>query len=134
MRKIEAVEGIGQVYAAKLLDYGIVTTDQLLEKGSTKKDRQTIADETGISEKLLLTWVNHCDLFRIKGIGPQYAELLEAAGVDTVPELATRNPENLLAKMTETNEEKNLVRAMPYLKQVNKWVEQAKDLPKIVKH
>ncbi len=134
MRKIEAVEGIGQVYAAKLLDYGIVTTDQLLEKGSTKKDRQTIADETGVSEKLLLTWVNHCDLFRIKGIGPQYAELLEAAGVDTVPELATRNPENLLAKMTETNEEKNLVRAMPYLKQVNKWVEQAKDLPKIVKH
>lgn len=134
MRKVEAVEGIGQVYAAKLLDYGIVTTDQLLEKGSTKKGRQTIADETGISEKLILTWVNHCDLFRIKGIGPQYADLLEAAGVDTIPELATRNPENLLAKMAETNEEKNLVRAMPYLKQVNKWVKQAKDLPKVVKH
>ncbi|HZK00696.1 MAG TPA: DUF4332 domain-containing protein [Tissierellaceae bacterium] len=134
MRKIETIEGIGQVYAAKLLDYGIDTTEQLLEKGSTKKGRKTIADETGISEKLILTWVNHSDLFRIKGIGPQYADLLEEAGVDTVPDLATRNPENLLAKMEEINAEKNLVRAMPYLKQVNKWVEQAKNLPKIVKH
>ncbi len=134
MRKIETVEGIGQVYAAKLLDYGIDTTEELLEKGSTKKGRKTIADETGISEKLILTWVNHSDLFRIKGIGPQYADLLEEAGVDTVPDLATRNPENLLAKMEEINAEKNLVRAMPYLKQVNKWVEQAKNLPKIVKH
>lgn len=134
MRKIETIEGIGQVYAAKLLDYGIDTTEELLEKGSTKKGRKTIADETGISEKLILTWVNHSDLFRIKGIGPQYADLLEEAGVDTVPDLATRNPENLLAKMEEINAEKNLVRAMPYLKQVNKWVEQAKNLPKIVKH
>ena len=134
MRKIETIEGIGQVYAAKLLDYGIDTTEELLEKGSTKKGRKTIADETGISEKLILTWVNHSDLFRIKGIGPQYADLLEEAGVDTVPDLATRNPENLLAKMEEINAEKNLVRAMPYLKQVNKWVEQAKNLPKVVKH
>lgn len=134
MRNIETIEGIGQAYAAKLLDYGIKTTDQLLEKGSTKKGRKTIADETGISEKLILTWVNHSDLFRIKGIGPQYADLLEAAGVDTVPELATRNAENLLAKMEEINNAKNLVRAMPYLKQVNKWVEQAKNLPKVIKH
>lgn len=134
MRHIEAIEGIGQVYGEKLLAIDIKTTDQLLEKGATKKGRKTIVEETGISEKLILTWVNHCDLFRVKGIGPQYADLLEAAGVDTVPELATRNPENLLAKLTEINEEKKLVRAMPYLKQVNRWVEQAKVLPKVIKH
>lgn len=134
MRHIETIEGIGQVYGEKLLALDIKTTDQLLEKGATKKGRKKIADETGISEKLILTWVNHCDLFRIKGIGPQYAELLEAAGVDTVPELATRKPENLLAKLTEVNDEKKLVRAMPYLKQVNRWVEDAKALPKVVKH
>ena len=134
MRHIETIEGIGQAYAAKLLSIDIKTTDQLLEKGATKKGRKVISEETGISEKLILTWINHCDLFRIKGIGPQYAELLEASGVDTVPELATRNPENLLAKMTEINDAKKLVRAMPYLKQVHKWVEQAKNLPKVVKH
>lgn len=134
MRHIETIEGIGQAYGAKLLAIDIKTTDQLLEQGATKKGRKTIAEKTGISEKLILTWVNHCDLFRIKGIGPQYAELLEAAGVDTVPELATRNPENLMDKLTEINDDKKLVRAMPYLKQVNRWVEEAKDLPKVVKH
>ncbi|MDR7870854.1 MAG: DUF4332 domain-containing protein [Tissierellaceae bacterium] len=134
MRSIETIEGIGQAYAAKLLDYGIKTTDQLLEKGATKKGRKSIHEATGISEKLILTWVNHSDLFRVKGIGPQYAELLEASGVDTIPELATRKPENLLEKMIEVNDEKKIVRAMPYLKQVNKWVEQAKSLPKVVKH
>ena len=134
MRHIETIEGIGQAYAAKLLTIDIKTTDQLLEKGATKRGRKLISEETDISEKLILTWVNHCDLFRIKGIGPQYADLLEAAGVDTVPELATRNSENLLDKLTEINDAKNLVRAMPYLKQVTRWVEQAKDLPKIVKH
>ena len=134
MRHIETMEGIGQVYASKLLAINIKTTDQLLEKGATKKGRKKIAEESGISEKLILTWVNHCDLFRIKGIGPQYADLLEAAGVDTVPELATRNPKNLLNQLTEINDNKNLVRAMPYLKQVNKWVEQAKNLPKVIRY
>lgn len=134
MRHIETIEGVGRAYGAKLLAIDIKTTDQLLEKGATKKGRKSIAEETGIPDKLILTWVNHCDLFRIKGIGPQYAELLEASGVDTVPELATRNPENLLAMMIEINDAKNLVRAMPYLKQVSKWVEQAKNLPKVVKH
>ncbi len=134
MRHIDTIEGVGQVYSKKLLDIGIKNTDQLLLRGASKKGRKEIAGETAISEKLILTWVNHCDLFRIKGIGPQYAELLEAAGVDTVPALATRNPENLLAKLTEVNDAKNLVRSMPYLKQVNRWVKEAKDLPKIVKH
>ena len=134
MRNVETIEGIGQAYGKKLLDVGIKTTDQLLEKGETKKGRKKLAEETGLSEKLILTWVNHCDLFRIKGIGPQYADLLEAAGVDTVPELATRNPENLLTKLTEINDEKNLVKSMPYLKQVKRWVEEAKHLPKVVLH
>lgn len=134
MAKINSIEGIGPVYESKLKEIGISTTEELLEKGATKKGRKTIAEETGISEKLILTWVNHTDLFRIKGIGPQYAELLEASGVDTVPELATRKPENLLKKMTEVNEDKKLVRGLPVLKQVEKWIEQAKELPKKIKH
>lgn len=134
MRHIDTIEGVGQAYSKKLLSIDIKTTDQLLERGATKKARKEIAEKTGISEKLILIWVNHCDLFRIKGIGPQYADLLEAAGVDTVPTLATRNPENLLIELTEINDAKNLVRSMPYLKQVNRWVEEAKNLPKVVKH
>lgn len=134
MAKINSIEGIGPVYESKLKEIGISTTEELLEKGATKKGRKTIAEETGISEKLILTWVNHTDLFRIKGIGPQYAELLEASGVDTVPELATRKPENLLKKMTEVNEDKKLVRGLPVLKQVEKWIEQAKELPKKITH
>lgn len=134
MGAIKTVEGIGPSYESKLKDLGISTTEELLEKGATKKGRKTIAEECGISEKLILKWVNHTDLFRIKGIGPQYAELLEASGVDTVPELATRKPENLLLKMTEVNEDKKLVRGLPVLKQVEKWITQAKELPKIVKH
>lgn len=131
---IKAVEGIGQAYEAKLSEIGIKSTDDLLEKGASKKGRKTIAEESGISEKLILKWVNHVDLFRIKGIGPQYAELLEASGVDTVPELATRKPDNLLAKMISINEEKKLVKGLPALKQVEKWVLQAKELPKVVKY
>lgn len=134
MAAIKDIEGVGVAYEAKLKEIGIESTDMLLEKGSTKKGRKSIAEESGISEKLILKWVNHVDLFRIKGVGPQYAELLEASGVDTVPELATRKPDNLLAKMLEVNEAKNLVRGLPVLKQVEKWVLQAKDLPKVVKH
>ena len=134
MASIKDIEGVGEAYEAKLKEIGIESTDMLLEKGSTKKGRKSIAEESGISEKLILKWVNHVDLFRIKGVGPQYAELLEASGVDTVPELATRKPDNLLAKMLEVNEAKTLVRGLPVLKQVEKWVLQAKDLPKVVKH
>jgi predicted flap endonuclease-1-like 5' DNA nuclease len=134
MKKISEIEGIGDAYAKKLEKAGIKTVEDLLEKGSTPKGRKAIAKATGISEQLILKWVNHADLFRIKGIGKQYAELLEAAGVDTVVELAKRNPENLLAAMTKTNEKKHLVRALPYLKQVKKWVEQAKKLPRKVQY
>lgn len=134
MATLQSIEGIGEVYGKKLNEIGIKNTDMLLERGATKKGRKAIAEESGISEKLILTWVNHVDLFRINGVGPQYAELLEAAGVDTVPELANRKPENLLVKMTEVNEEKKLVRSLPALKQIEKWVAQAKELPKIITH
>ena len=134
MVKIDEIEGIGEKYAKKLVKAGIKTVEDLLEKGVTKKGRSELAKLTGLSEKLILTWVNHADLFRVKGIGKQYAELLEAVGVDTVVELSKRNPENLLNAMVKTNEKKHLVRALPYLKQVKKWVEQAKKLPRKVSY
>ena len=128
--KIDKIEGIGVEYAAKLNEIGITKVDQLLESSLTKKARAALAEKTGISEALILTWANHADLFRIKGVAGQYSELLEAAGVDTVAELAQRKPENLTKKMEEVNEEKHLVRAVPYLKMVTKWVAQAKELPR----
>ncbi|MDX9916575.1 MAG: DUF4332 domain-containing protein [Gudongella sp.] len=134
MAKIDAIEGVGAAYAAKLIEAGIDKTEKLLDAGATKKGRIKLAEETGISEKLILTWVNHCDLYRVKGIGPQYAEILEAAGVDSVPELATRRADNLLNKMKEVNEQKKLVRGLPAQKQVENWILRAKDLPKVVTH
>ena len=130
MTKIEKIEGIGEVYGAKLVEAGIPSVEQLLESCLTKKDRQALAEKTGISEDLILKWANHAHLFRIKGVAGQYSELLEAAGVDTVVELSNRKPENLTKKMEEVNAEKHLVRAVPYLKMVTKWVEQAKALPR----
>ncbi|MBS4025778.1 MAG: DUF4332 domain-containing protein, partial [Clostridia bacterium] len=121
MAKIQAIEGIGASYEAKLKEVGIEKVEQLLEAAATKKGRTKLSEDTGISEKLILTWVNHADLFRVKGIGPQYAELLEAAGVDSVPELANRNAANLLDKMKEINSSKELVRGLPALKQVENW-------------
>ncbi|MDZ7372583.1 MAG: DUF4332 domain-containing protein [candidate division KSB1 bacterium] len=134
MPALTEVEGIGATYAAKLKEIGIHTTEQLLEKGATPAGRNEIAQQTGISGTLILKWVNHVDLFRIKGIGSEYADLLEAAGVDTVPELARRNPQNLHQALVETNEKRKLVRQLPTLKQVEDWVEQAKKLPRIVQY
>ncbi|MBN1991082.1 MAG: DUF4332 domain-containing protein [Anaerolineae bacterium] len=124
------VEGIGQAYAEKLKAIGIATAEELLEKGASPKGRQEIAAQSEISPKLILRWVNMVDLFRIKGVGEEYADLLEAAGVDTVPELAQRNAQNLHQKMVETNRQKKLVRQAPALTQVQEWVEQAKQLPR----
>lgn len=132
MTKLVEIEGIGATYASKLEAAGIKSLEALLEKGSTKKGRKELEDGTGISGKLLLRWINMADLFRVKGIGEQYSDLLEAAGVDTVPELAQRKPENLHAKMVEVNEAKNLVRATPSLSAVEKWVAEAKELPRVV--
>ena len=132
--KIIDIQGIGPVYAEKLIGIGIETVDQLLEKGADAKGRQAIEEATGIRHALVLTWVNHADLFRVKGVGPQFAELLEAAGVDTVKELRNRNAANLAAKMLEVNEEKHLCRRTPVEKEVAKFIELAKELEPKVTH
>jgi predicted flap endonuclease-1-like 5' DNA nuclease len=134
MAKIIDVEGIGVEYAKKLKAVGIATTDGLLKAGSTPKGREELASKSGVSEKLVLEWVNHADLYRIKGVGSEYSDLLEEAGVDTVPELAQRKPENLLEKMVEANAAKKLVRKLPALKQVEDWVDQAKKLPRVINY
>jgi predicted flap endonuclease-1-like 5' DNA nuclease len=132
MADLTTVEGIGEMYVKKLKDAGLGSTKVLLEKGATPQGRKEIAEKTGISDKLVLRWVNHVDLFRVKGIGGEYAELLEAAGVDTVPELAQRKAENLYPKLLEANTAKKLVRKVPVQSQVDEWIAQAKQLPRIV--
>ncbi len=132
MTKLQKIEGIGDVYAAKLEEAGVSTVEALLEEGKTPKGRATLGEKTGISDKLLLKWINRADLFRIKGIGEEYGDLLEMAGVDTVPELAQRNPENLYNKLCQVNEERQLVRRLPTLAQVTDWIAQAKELPRVI--
>ena len=132
--KIIEVEGIGEVYGKKLTEVGIDTIEDLLEKGRKPAGRKELAEATGISEKLILTWTNHADLMRINGIGPEFSELLEAAGVDTVKELKHRVPANLQAKLVEVNEEKHLVRRVPSEKEVEKMIEQAKELPAMMEY
>jgi predicted flap endonuclease-1-like 5' DNA nuclease len=134
MVTISEIEGIGETYAAKLRAAGISTVEALLEKGGDPKGRQDLETKTGIGHRLILRWVNHADLFRIKGVGKQYAELLEAAGVDTVVELATRNAENLYAAMVKTNEAKKLVRALPTQADAANWIAQAKGAERKVHH
>ena len=130
--KIIDIEGIGPAYAEKLQAAGIKTSGDLLEKGKTKKGRDELAKATGISGKLILTWVNHADLYRINGVGPQFAELLEASGVDTVKEFAHRNAENLVVKMTEVNDKEHRTRRVPSVTEVQKMIDQAKELPGMV--
>jgi predicted flap endonuclease-1-like 5' DNA nuclease len=115
MAKISDIEGIGPKYAELLAKEGIKTVEGLLKVAAKSKDRKKLSEVSQISEKLILEWVNLADLFRIKGIGEEYSDLLEEAGVDTVPELAQRKPENLLLKLVEINEEKNLVRRLQVL-------------------
>lgn len=130
MANLTTVEGIGEIYAQKLAEAGISTTDAFLERGATPQGRKEIAEKTDISAKLILEWLNHIDLFRVKGIGEEYADLLEAAGVDTVPEMAQRNAENLYEKLVQVNAEKSLVRQLPGKNQVVSWVAHAKELPR----
>ena len=134
MTKIVDIEGIGPKYAELLAKEGIKTVEGLLKTAALMKDRKKLSESLGISDKLILEWVNLADLFRIKGIGEEYSDLLEEAGVDTVPELAQRNPANLLEKMTQINKEKDLVRRLPVLSQVESWVEQAKALPRVIEY
>ena len=130
--KIVEIEGIGPVFAEKLGKVGVIITDNLLEAGATRTGRKKLAESSGIDESKILNWVNKADLFRIKGIGTQFSELLEAAGVDTVKELKNRNAENLHAKLVEVQAEKKLTRAVPALSQVAGFIDQAKSLPPIV--
>jgi len=132
MEKLLDIEGIGPVYSEKLQKAGVGSVEALLKLGATPKDREALAEKVGIDKKLILEWVNHADLFRIKGVAEEYSDLLEEAGVDTVVELAQRNAENLLAKIQEVNAAKKLVRRIPTLAQIQNWIEQAKSLPRAI--
>lgn len=126
--KLTEIEGIGQVYADRLKNTGVLTVAELLVIGATKSGRNSLAEKTGIDESKILSWVNMADLFRIKGVGTQFAELLHAAGVDTVKELKTRNAENLHAKLVEIQAEKKITRTVPGLSKVSDYINQAKNL------
>jgi len=132
MANLLDIEGVGDKYAQKLKAAGITTTQKLLEMGASPKGRKDIAAKTGIGDALILEWINHVDLFRITGVGEEYADLLEEAGVDTIPELAQRKSENLYKKMIEVNKIKKLVRRMPIQSQVADWIMQAKQLPRVI--
>ena len=130
--KIIDIQGIGPVYAEKLTAAGVTTVAELLEKGKTPKGRKELEETTGIRHDLILTWVNHADLFRVKGIGPQFSELLEAAGVDTVKELAHRNAANLEKTMIEVNEKEHRTRRVPTAAELQKMIDLAKEMPGVV--
>ena len=132
MASIDTIEGIGVKNATKLRKARIRTTEALLKQGSTRKGRRELAEKVGLSEKLILEWVNRADLMRVRGIGEEYSDLLEAAGVDTVKELRRRNPASLLARMVETNERRHLVRRLPTESMVERWVAHAKELSEAV--
>ena len=134
MPSIIDVEGIGPAYKKKLAKVDILTTDALLEAGATPKARKALAEKSGIGDTLILEWVNLADLYRIKGVGSEYSDLLEEAGVDTVVELSKRVPKNLHEKMLEVNTKKKLVRKLPSEDQVADWVDQAKKLPRKVSY
>ena len=134
MPNVIHIEGIGDVYAEKLHEAGISSTEALLEAGATPQGREALVQKTGIGHGLILKWINRADLFRVKGIGEQYSDLLAAAGVETVLELAQRRPDHLHQKLVETNEAKHLVRAVPTADHVADWVEQARELPRVVSY
>ena len=134
MTDIEKVEGIGPVHAKDLTKAGIHTTEDLLREGTTPTGRKEIEEVSGIPHKLILKWVNMVDLFRIKGVSEEYSELLEEAGVDTIPELSQRNPEHLYNMVVEINDKKNLVRLLPSENEIKDWIEQSKTLAKVIKY
>jgi predicted flap endonuclease-1-like 5' DNA nuclease len=134
MTKLIAIEGIGETYDAKLKGAGVKTLEALLEKGAPSKGRKDLAAAAGIDVTLILKWVNRADLFRVKGVGEEYSDLLEAAGVDTVVELAQRNGEHLCAKLVEVNGQKKLVRQLPSQAVVEGWIASAKSLPRVVSY
>lgn len=134
MTRLETIEGIGPLYAQKLRDVGIRSIEALLDKGATAVGRRELHETTGIGTEFILNWVNRADLMRIHGVGEEYSDLLEVAGVDTVVELAQRNPQNLYQAIIELNEEKRLVRRPPSQSMVESWVQQAKELPRVMSY
>lgn len=133
-RKIEDIEGIGPVLGEKFRAAGVKDTDSLLQNALAAAQRKTLAEKTGLTEARILKFANMADLYRISGVGSEYSELLEAAGVDTVPELAQRNAANLVQAMTAVNQEKKLTRQVPTESEVGRWIEQAKTLPRMIEH
>lgn len=133
-RNIQNVEGIGPKYAEILKQHGIETTDKLLQIAASSAGRKKLAEETSINESSILKWVNMCDLFRIRGVAGQFAELLECSGVDTIKELRNRNPENLALQIAEVNQVKRVCKATPSTKTVADWIRQAKILDPMVTH
>jgi predicted flap endonuclease-1-like 5' DNA nuclease len=131
---IEDVEGIGPVFAGKLREAGVRTTDDLLAKAAKPSGRISLGASTGISPDALLEWVNHADLMRIQGVGSEYSDMLEAAGVDSAAELAQRNAKNLAETFQELDMARNTVVRIPSEAVVAGWIEQAKTLPKVVEH
>lgn len=132
--KVEKIEGVGPKYAEKLSKAGITNTKQLLDKAATRKARKELATTTGVDETLILKWANMSDLMRIKGVGEEFSELLEVAGVDTVKELAKRRPDNLRQAMIDANTKRKLVRQLPSLAQLESWVKQAKEMPPMMSY
>lgn len=134
MPSIKEIEGIGQKLATTLRKAGIRTTEALLKRAATKRGRKELAAATGLSEKQILEWVNRADMMRCQGVGSEYSDLLEAAGVDTIKELRRRNPTSLTARMIEINEKKRLVRRLPTEAMVARWVESAQGLEPMVRY
>lgn len=129
---IAELKGMNDDLTAKLKEKGVSNNEQYLELTAAPKDRKALASDLGVKTRDVLEIANRADLARVKGVSGIYSDLLEHAGVDTVKELAHRKPENLQAKMNEVNDEKNLTGRVPPVAEVEKWVAQAKDLPKIL--
>ncbi len=132
--RVNKIEGIGPANARKLADYGIKSTGTLLKVAANRQGRKDVAQQTGIAERQILEWVNRADLMRIKGVGEEYSDLLEVAGVDTVRELGTRNPDNLHRSLVQVNETRRLVRRVPSLTEVQRWVKKARSLNPVITH
>lgn len=132
MTKLSEIEGLDESMEQKLKSVGISTEEELVAASATVKDRAELSKKINVTEKIILKWANRADLARVKGIGTEFADLLEAAGVDTIPELAQRKAENLLAKLTEVNDEYHFVKRLPTEKQLEDWITQAKNLPRVI--
>jgi len=134
MANLKDIEGIGETFATALAGAGVTTTDDLLREAGSASGRRSLASKASLPESRLLEWVNRADLMRIRGVGSEFSDLLEAAGVDTVLELGTRVPVNLHARLIEVNDQRQLVRRAPTVTEVEAWIAEAKTLPAMVSH